>query len=279
MNRSLLAARAVVAALALTLALALVAACSSAEPPRSSAADPVPVTPSPTPIQARPAPELTCGRGVMSWPVEAMDGGIDGEVGTEIVRAALVDLVERAGIDAPIALQDVPIDDAPWFVLAEDRARIAVATGPWTATGPGESGQIVYLEPEGGAWRANGWGDCRRLSPVLDPGEEWVRIYQVAVADPLSTRLTATVGEVECTGARDPRPYLLEPRIVETDDTVVVTWTSKAVVGGATCPGNPSVSQPLQLTSPLGDRVVRDGSTYPARKVPVRSYQDQLPGE
>ncbi len=206
----------------------------------------------------------------MAWPAEAMEGGIESNTPVYEVRAALVDLVERAGIDAPQALQGVDIDEAPWFVLAEEPDRIAVATGPWSARGPGRTGQVVYLEHEGDGWRASGWGDCRGLAPVLDPGQQWVRVYGVRRTDPLSTRLTATVGEVECTGARDPRPFLLEPTIVETDTTVVVSWTSKAVVGGANCHGNPPVSQPLELAAPLGDRVLRDASTWPQRKVPVQ---------
>lgn len=248
------------------LALGLLTACDDAEQDAAPAGSPTPTTAA----EASVAPNLTCGRGIMQWPAEAMEGGIESETPIEEIRAALADLVKRAGIDAPQALQDVEIDEAPWFVLAEESEQIAVATGPWSASGPGRTGQVVYLEQEGDGWRSSGWGDCWGLAPVLEPQRQWVRVYSVTRTDPLSTRLIATVGEVECTGARDPRPYLLEPTIVETADTVLVSWTSKAVVGGATCPGNPSVSQTLELAAPLGDRVLRDGSTWPYRKVPVR---------
>lgn len=266
MIRTLLAARVLVS----ILVLSLLAGCDDSDPPRVGA------SPSAAPTTAAPAaspatsPRLTCGRGIMAWPASAMEGGIESEVPVDEVKAALVDLVDRAGIDAPRALQGVDLDEAPWFVLAEEQDQIAVATGPWSARGPGRTGQVVYLEQEGDGWRASGWGDCRQLAPVLDPGQQWVRLYGVTRTDPLSNRLTATVGEVGCTGARDPRPYLLEPTVVETEDTVLVSWTSKAVVGGATCPGNPPVTHPLELSAPLGDRVLRDGSTWPYRKVPVR---------
>jgi len=264
MDRPNFAVRVVFAA----LVVGLLSGCDDAEP--SGAGTPDPSQTPPAAASSGSVPRLTCGRGIMQWPAEAMDGGIESDTPVDDIRAALVDLVARAGIDAPQALQGVAIDEAAWFVLAEEPDQIAVATGPWSTRGPGQTGQVVYLEPEGDGWRASGWGDCRGLAPVLEPDQQWVRVYGVTKTDPLSNRLTATVSEVECTGARDPRPYLLKPTIVETVDTVLVSWTSKAVVGGATCPGNLPVSQTLELAAPLGDRVLRDGSTWPYRKVPVR---------
>jgi hypothetical protein len=81
----------------------------------------------------------------------------------------------------------------------------------------------------------------------------------------------AQLGEVlqHCTGSRDPNPYLHEPVVVETEESVTLYWTSTPPEGGNTCPGNPSVRVSVTLERPLGGRTVLDGFEYPPRPGPI----------
>lgn len=213
---------------------------------------------------------LSCGGEQPGWPVSAMDGGIDSRFDADNLAMALEALATEAGIDAPRALQRVSVDKAPWFVLAETRTTVTVATGGWDGTGPDRDAQIVYLERAGAHWKARGWGDCRNLAPVIKPGLQWVQINAAPDLDPSSAELSVMVSEAECTSGRDPRPFLRMPTIVESDDSVTLFWTSEAPEGANNCTGNRPVPQPLQLKEPLGDRVLLDGSTWPARPIATR---------
>ncbi|GAA1117595.1 hypothetical protein GCM10009582_13530 [Arthrobacter flavus] len=80
---------------------------------------------------------------------------------------------------------------------------------------------------------------------------------------------------MDCTGARDPAPFLAtEPVVVETEDEVTVYWTSQQIQGGADCPGNPWVERTLQLDQALGDRTLMDGSTWPPAPVTLKTASD-----
>ncbi|HET6562394.1 MAG TPA: hypothetical protein VFG72_11000 [Marmoricola sp.] len=212
---------------------------------------------------------VSCGE-PPGWPVSAMDGGIDSRLESDDVASALRLLAKEAGIDAPRALQDVSIDEAPWFVLAETGTTATVATGAWDADGPDQDAQIVELERAGEGWVARGWGDCTSLAPVIEPGLQWVRVNAAPDLDPASAELEVTVNEVECTSGRDPRPFLRRPTIVESDDSVTISWTSEAPEGDARCVGNPLVPQVVQLEEPLADRVLLDASAWPARLIANR---------
>jgi len=88
---------------------------------------------------------------------------------------------------------------------------------------------------------------------------------------PTGAQLDLLVSEVECTSARDPEPYLREPVIVETSQSVTIYWATEALRAAASCPGNPWVARTVTLEEPLGDRALRDGSGYPP--VQVRTVQ------
>jgi hypothetical protein len=75
------------------------------------------------------------------------------------------------------------------------------------------------------------------------------------------------VHELACTSGRDPSDFLQEPRIVQSDESVTVYWTSIPAEGDQNCIGNPSVERTIELDEPLGDRALLDGSTYPPSPV------------
>ena len=103
---------------------------------------------------------------------------------------------------------------------------------------------------------------------MLPAGQDWTEL--TAPPDGLdrsTTDLTLLVNERACTSGRDPRPHLSDPTIIEQDDLVVVSWTSQRPRGAQNCIGNTPVEQVVHLDEPLGDRLLLDGSTWPAMKV------------
>ncbi|NPC98108.1 hypothetical protein [Nocardioides sp. zg-DK7169] len=200
------------------------------------------------------------------WAVSAMDGGIE-PVDRDALAGALEELAADAGIDAPAALRSGDLADADWFVLDQSPTDATVATGAWDANGPAPDGQVVTLRREGEQWRASGWGDCRIVAPVPEPGRQRVEVRAARELDPTSTTLSLRLREGGCTGARDPRPHLGTPEVVETDESVTITWTSAAIDGAATCQANPWVPGTVELAAPLGDRVLLDASRWPAHPI------------
>jgi hypothetical protein len=214
----------------------------------------------------RDEPVVSCGGGAPGWPVSAMSGGIEAQTTDEDIEAALTASEEEMGIDGPFQ------GERTWIVLAEDDDSITLGTGHWDADGPGRDALTVGYERTDGGLEWSGHGQCLRLAPVLPDGQDWVEVTAPEGGlDRETTELTVMVMERQCTGARDPLPHLNEATILEKDDRVVVTLTSPWPEGGADCQGNPRVEYVLNLTEPLGDRQLVDGSTWPAAVVGPQS--------
>ena len=257
----------------------LLAGCGTADsasvPGHLTATDPPPDRDLP---MAEAGPALTCG-GLTFAALTLRTGG--GEIAdlAEPVTEALEDLVRRHPMDRPAGLpeRDVSLDD--WMLLATEgergTRRVEIATGEWGEDGPGARAMTVSLEERSDATlKVVGWGECRSLAPVLEPGHSWVEVYAAEGAfDPASTALPVRVTERQCASARHPDRFLHEPTVVETAESVTISWTSDDVFSSVppgvavTCPGNPVVRRTVELAEPLGDRVVLDGSYWPAREV------------
>jgi hypothetical protein len=145
----------------------------------------------------------------------------------------------------------------------EEGDTMVLALGDWTADGPARDAMTMQLERRDGAWGWASGGNCWTLGPVLDPDTIWVQVNASAAVDGDATEVTVDVNETACTSARDPAPFLNEPALVSTEESVTVYWTSRPPVGGANCPGNPTSQQVLTLDEPLGDRPLLDGSRWP----------------
>lgn len=195
-----------------------------------------------------------------------MEGGVDGLVEDGEVETALAAVAAEAPMDAP--------DPGPWIALAagphNGREVVVLGVGPWSsAAGPDDGAQEVTLERTDAGLEPLSWGGCQ-LSVALPAGLSQVEITApVGGVDATTTAPTVLANERECTSGRDPRPFLGEPEIVETDDRVVVTMSSDAMVGGADCQGNPSVPVTLELSEPIGDRELVDGGVWPHRPIVV----------
>ena len=213
--------------------------------------------------------ELTvgCGGDGAGWPPSVMTEGLQGALTDDEARSIFQGILSdpRTGGEAALSLFPDGVD-VDWRVLHKDEDSLTIGLGRWTEQGPADAGiPVLGLERERGAWRAKGWGDCQ-LSPVLKEGNSWAEVTGYS-GDAASARIRAQVSERECTSGRNPARFLRDPVVVETSETVTIYWTSDPATGGQDCQGTPSLDRVVELTQPLGSRVVFDGSTYPPRQV------------
>ncbi|WKN49877.1 hypothetical protein [Nocardioides sp. Arc9.136] len=208
---------------------------------------------------------VSCG-GDVGWRPSTMAEGVPGVLTEGETREAFQDVLDdpRTGAEAGMSLfrDGIGVD---WRVLAQDGPTLVVGIGRWTEQGPATDGAFVLeLRSTGGGWSAEGWGDCG-LRPLLPDGASWARVERYRSTGP--TSLAVEVSEVECTSGRAPDPFLREPAVVETAESVVLTWTSTPAEGGQRCPGNPWTTVLVELAEPLGSREVLDGSVHPPRRL------------
>ncbi|WP_203337580.1 hypothetical protein [Nocardioides limicola] len=243
-----------------------VSACTA-----DSAVDPEagPSNDAPFVVTATGEVEVSCGGHGPGWAPSVMPEGVPGVLTDDEATGIFSDILDdpRTGEEAQLSLFGDGVD-VEWRVLRDDGDTLTLGLGHWTEQGPTGAGDFLLdLERVDGSWRATGWGDCH-LSPVLTEGAAWVEVTGVR-SDPEGSTLTAQIHERECTSARDPEPFLHDPYLVETSDSVTLYWTSEPLNGAANCQGNPTVERVVELQEPLGSRVVYDGFHYPPREVPT----------
>lgn len=216
------------------------------------------------PASALALPRVTCGGGP-SWEVETMDGGLPNAVDDAEVRAAFAGVLREAPVDAPIAIQEQGPERADYIVLASGGDSYTLGLRGWTINGPSRNAMTADLKREpDGSLRMTSWGDCRRLEIVVAPDRILVEVTAPAGGVLRTTDAPVVmVTESDCTGGRDPSAFLGKPAVTEDSSRVVVNLTSEAIIGGADCPGNPSVPLTLSLDEPIGDRELYDGGTFP----------------
>lgn len=233
---------------------------------------PQPVGPTPDPEWYQEI-EVTCVDGA-SWPVSAMDGGLEDQVDEGELRAAFANLLQEAPMDAPAAIREHGFQGVPYVVLAGDDEEAVVGVGEWSLDGPGDDANFVRVERQRADLRVTGWGDCE-LSTALPDGRQRVELSAPkGGVDPAATKITVLVNEVKCASARDPRPHLDEPVIAAHEDRVLVTMSSEAIIGGAHCMGTEPVPITLHLDEPLGDREFYDAGTWPPTPIKVAEEQE-----
>lgn len=203
--------------------------------------------------------QVSCGPRP-GWLPSQMTDGISSELSDEELHAALGQGIEAFGPETQHSVPDWP--DTPWRLLAEEDDVLTFGLGEWTENGPVGRAQSFSVQRDGAGWAFAGSGDCQ-LRPLLAEGASWAEVTAPAPPDPAASVLRVGVNELACTGSRDPSPHLREPVLVETQETVVVYWTSTPPEGAQACPGNPTVSREITLSEPLGERQVLDGSRWP----------------
>lgn len=214
---------------------------------------------------------VTCSGGPAFPAARVAAGGLEfTPEGSDEILAALEQMKQDFGIDAPGPLQEAEADEVPWAVVWQESVAGVDQVGILIAE-PGatefnlDTDEYASLEWQGESWRASSWSGTCGARPVAPAGRQWA---QVALTDATTdTTIDLQVSEIECTSARDPELFLAEPVVLETAESVTVFWTSEAMTGDANCPGNPWVPRTIHLEDPLGDRELLDGSTYPPQVV------------
>ena len=115
-------------------------------------------------------------------------------------------------------------------------------------------------------WQATGWGGCR-----IEMGLDGYGIATIAL-DPENppsantTTLLLLATERECASGLTPIGREVLPLVVETDTAVNITTLVESSTGIQNCPSNPAFPISIQLSTPLGNRVIRDTALYPAEE-------------
>ncbi len=191
--------------------------------------------------------------------------------------------VECGGVVFPLGALDVltPIEEV-------DPALRAVLDG-WLATPegsflPGDGWTLLYVHDRnalfinvadasvafvGAEMGRNGWiysggsaADPCALNVVLPEGlgvVEWELDAGAPPPEAGTTELQVLVTERACTGGRELGERLLGPQVVETDESVRISFAAIALTGNHACPSNPATPVTVELDAPLGDRELRDG--------------------
>jgi hypothetical protein len=118
--------------------------------------------------------------------------------------------------------------------------------------------------PGATGWVADAWGPCSL--EVIVPGlnvAEWTLDPHEPLPDSEATRFSALVTERDCASGQPMGGRLRRPSIWFTEAGIVVLFTVEPQRGGQDCPGNPSTRAVVELSEPLGDRHLYDGSVFP----------------
>ncbi|MDE0498779.1 MAG: hypothetical protein OXH86_15630 [Acidimicrobiaceae bacterium] len=179
----------------------------------------------------------------------------------------------RAALDSPPG-RLLPAGDYRVMDISDDAVRFAAFSD--------DGINDVTVVHGGGRWRIGSWSsnayscDTRVALPPglghveihLDPG-----VGAGSLPQPDDTSVDLLVQEMDCANGREMGDALQGPQIVETDDEVLVAFAVIPVSGGASCPGNPSARVTIELSGPLGDRALLDGTYLPPKVITLREDQ------
>jgi hypothetical protein len=154
--------------------------------------------------------------------------------------------------------------------LTDGRMEVARASGYRTLTAHAD--RVVYaagdppdvtvadVTSEGGEWRLSGLQGCH-VAPYREGS--YAVGWDVARVDRAADRLELDVTETACAGV-PLAARLQEPEVTYAGDSVTVTLYASRPEGNAYCVRTGPTPYTVDLTEPLGDRQLLDGSTYPA---------------
>lgn len=147
-------------------------------------------------------------------------------------------------------------DAGPWRLLGRSATELAYGAGE-----PPLLEAFIVLQRQGDAWvYASSGGGC--VVRPLHEGRAAVRWgLQPADQPGPPTRFFVVANDEQCAGSEGAAQRLDEPTVIETGETVTITFTAKPAEG--TCPSHAPAIVPITLASPVGDRRLLDGGIYP----------------
>lgn len=153
-----------------------------------------------------------------------------------------------------------PQDD--WLILHRTDSLVTLVHMDGTAPEPTVA--LMYVENDAGEWRWAGssiGGECP-LEVMLPAGLNAVDWRLDPSAEPLtsdSTTIHVLVTERACASGQAMGQRLLGPQVVVTDTEVLVAFAAQALGGLQTCQGNPETAVTIELSGPIGPRVLANG--------------------
>jgi hypothetical protein len=254
--------------LVLSVAVAIVAAaCEVAEPPNAVTPDVPSTTRSPT-VSTAPTPP--------SVPSTTVDqSGLTAACGLVEFDASSIDLRQfepfTGEIDPLIgeeAQEEYQLSREWWIsfdwsvVESTDTAlQLFGQTRELRDKEPLFANARFELGDEG--WQAVSWGGCRIEMGRDGFGPASITINPEDPPGPDTTSLSLLATEGACASGQAPVDRQVTPLVVETDSTVDITTLVEFPPGSQTCPLGPRFPITVQLSRPLGDRAIRDTSSYP----------------
>jgi hypothetical protein len=251
--------RRVVAVAAFSGVAVLVGACMPSAPSPSgpvASADPSPFPSLSTEWAERPM--YTCG-GDERFPPEVIVGQGTAESEDGLAGDAL-----RAFLASP---DGIGFPAMGWHRAFETQTQVVfVAPGndesPW---------MMVSFSAGPTGTRLDRWGTCAATIALPDTvgNAAWWIDPNGGPIDAGATTIPALIRERACAGGRSPEGRVLEPVVSFTDDAVIVVFGVASQDGPQTCPSNPAFSVTIELSEPLGDRVLLDGGSFPPRDATI----------
>ncbi len=247
------------------LAIAILALGACGQAPATDAPTATAATGEPAPTQtgpavsplviADPAFPLTCG-GEERFPAGALAGVGQAQLENDPAAGVLRSVIAEGG-DPDI----FPADG--WHRVVSDPDTVV-----FVALGPGDPPWVMVeatLGPDG--WTAGGYGACH-AQPVPPEGISMADFWldpDAAAPGPDTTTLHGMIVERACANGKPPTGRVRPPIVAYDEHAVTITVTVSQIPGGADCPGNPSVPITIELSQPLGQRTILDGSVFPPR--------------
>jgi hypothetical protein len=202
-----------------------------------------------------------CGPVPLDWPVGDLDAAFDPFEGD---IEALVDDSARVEFDLSPLVR--------WSVVEQTSRELLLFGQSESLTAGGPEYRYAMFELDDGDWRAVGWGGCRIQATAEGFGVATFELDRDNPPESADTTLHLLATERACASGKAPAGREARPYVVETSDAVeiIVLVEEQTVDAGrvVTCPGNPAFPIAVELDSPLGDRMTRDGGMYPVEDRP-----------
>lgn len=149
-----------------------------------------------------------------------------------------------------------------WLILHRTKARITLANLDATAAEPMVA--VMYVENDTDEWRWAGssiGGDCplEVMPPVGLNAVDWRLDPTAEPPTSDSTAIHLLVTERACANGQAMGERLLGPQVVVTDAEVLIAFAAQALDGQRNCQGNPDTAVTIELSGPLGGRVLANG--------------------
>lgn len=233
-------------------------------PPPPAALEEPPLVPG-TESTADLAPDVlwSCRGEAPGFPRSVLAGPTDAEKTEGAVFDGLRDAIKTMKSEFKFERRGDRPHQLPWLLAHKDQDRALFLV---RRAGGRERYSAMYVEREGDRWGFAGFsGDCR-LRPLVTHGlgqSDW-RIDGGSPPTSGSSSFPVEVMEHGCASGRPANGRIAEPLVQYGEDAITITIPVHPVQASAvTCPGNPWTPFVVELSEPIGDRLLLDGGPWP----------------